>query len=233
MREINNLFYALEINYANHSGVNTSISIKMYDHGLKIKCVKVGNISITEETINGRVLSGRFDNSNIYCGYKFHYQNGESLLNINPNISLNTAISLINSTKMEYDFLSAELVLSSISRNDYRVVSLDKGSLNIIKTISAENEKSESCSLQESIDLSKLDGEETFVVRHKKRVYKMNNKCVIEENQTLVDSDIKLQLNELSDIINQHPQNCKELIELKDRIKKISTSGRTNGEKIL
>ena len=153
MKGINNLVYTLEIDYENMSGIHTSISVKLHDSGLKIKCVKVGNISITEETINGRILSGRFDNLDEYCGYKYDYQNGEHLLNINPNTCLNTAISLINKTKRGSDFLSAELVLSSISRNDYRVVNLNKGRLNIIKTISAENEKLENCSIQEIIDL--------------------------------------------------------------------------------
>ena len=170
MKEINNLIYALEINYTNNSQLNTSISIKLHDNGLEIKSIKVGNVCITEETLNGRIFSGRFDNSDGYCGYKYDYQNRENLLNINPNIPIDTATSLISKTKMESDFLSAKLVLSSISRDDYRVVALNKGSLNIIKTISAENEKSENCSLQESIDLLKLDGAESFVEQHKKRV---------------------------------------------------------------
>ena len=114
MKEINNLIYTLEIDYENASGARTSISVKLHDTGLKIKSVKVGDICITEETINGRVLSGRFDNSNGYCGYRYDYKNGENLLNINPNTSINTAISLINKTKQKLDFLSAELVLSSI-----------------------------------------------------------------------------------------------------------------------
>lgn len=218
MKEINNLIYTLQINYTNDSGLNTSISIKLHDNGLEVKSVKVGNICITEETINGRVLSGRIDNSEGYCGYKYDYQNGENVLNINPNISLDTAISLINKTKMESDFLSAKLILSSILRSDYRFIILNKGNLSIIKTVSAENEKSENCSLQENIDLLKLDGAESFVEQHKKRVYKIDNEFVIEESQTLVDNYIKLQLNELSDIISQNPQNYKELTELKTKV---------------
>ena len=218
MKEINNLIYTLEIQYINNSGVNSQISIKLNDNGLKTKSVKVGNICITEETINGRILSGRFDNLDEYCGYKYDYQSGENLLNINPNTSLETAIALINNTKKEPAFLSAEFVLSSILRNDYRVVTLNKGNLNIVKTISAENEKLENCSVQENIDLVKLDGEESFVEQNKKRVYKINDKYTVEENQDVVDNDIKLQLKELSDIMSQSPYNYKKLKELKIQI---------------
>jgi hypothetical protein len=232
MKEINNLIYSLEINYTNNSQLNTSISIKLHDNGLETMSVKVGNVCITEETLNGRVFSGRFDNSDGYCGYKYDYQNRENLLNINPNIPIDTATSLINTTKMKSDFLLAKLVLSSISRNDYRVVVLDKGSLNIIKTISAENEKSENCSLQESIDLLKLDGAESFIEQHKKRVYKIDD-IVVEGDKLLADEDIKLQLNELSYIISQNPHSYKDLIELKTKLQSIASNSyvyNTNNE---
>jgi hypothetical protein len=220
MTEINNLIYTLTINYTNKSGLDTYISVEFRDDGLKIKTAKVENVCITEETINGRVLSGKFENLDGYCGYKYHYQNGEFLLNINPNISISTAISLIDNKKMEPDFMSAEFVLNSIMRNDYKIVSLNKGNLNIVKTVSAKNEKAEHCSVQESINLLKLDGEETFVEHYKKRVYKIDDDCVIEEAQTDVDSDIKSYLTELSTILNQNPQNYKQLIELKNQVKK-------------
>ena len=48
MKEINNLIYTLEINFTNNSGLNTSISVKIQDEGLKTKSVKVENICITE-----------------------------------------------------------------------------------------------------------------------------------------------------------------------------------------
>ena len=178
------------------------------------------NVCITEETIKGRILSGKLEDSDICCGYKFDYKNGENVLSINPNITIDTATSLIEKKKMESAFLTAELVLSSILRNDYRVVILSKGSLKLTKTIYAENEKLEKCSLQECIDLLKLDGEESFIEQHKKRIYKIDETCAIEENQPLVDSEIKLQLNDLLNIINQHPQNYKDLIKLKNQIRK-------------
>lgn len=233
MIEINNLIYSLEINFVNKSGLDSSISIKFQDNGLKIKSVRIGNVCITEETINGRVLSGRIDNSDGYCGYRYDYQNGENLLNINPNISLDTAISLINKTKMKSDFLTAKLVLSSVLRSDYRVVILNKGSLNIIKTVSVENEKSEHCTLQESVDFLKLDGEGRFVEQDRKTVYKIDDNCVVEETKTLADSDIKFDLIELSAVLSQNPQNYKQLIEIKNQIQKHISNNSINGEKTL
>ena len=220
MKEIKDLIYTLQINYKNKLSVEISISNKIFDSGLEIKSIKIGDICITEETINGRVLSGRYDNLDEYCGYRYDYQNGETLLNINPNVSLDSAISLINKTKMGSEFIAAKMVFSSISRNDFRVVTLNDGRLNITKTISAENEKSENCSFQEIIELLKLDGEESFVPQYNKRIYKIGNECEVEENQTLVDSDVMLQINELIHILNQHPLNHKELIELKEQIQK-------------
>ncbi len=233
MSEISDLIYTLEINYTNNSWSNNSITLKIYDNGLEVKSVRVGDFCIIEKTINGRILSGELKSSNEYCGYMFDYQNGETLLNLNPKVHIDTAVSLINNKKMESDFLSAKLVLSSIMRNDYRVVILNKGSLNIIKTISAINEKSEHYGLQEKVDLLKLDGDESFVEQNKKVVYQMDDKCVVEENATLVDSNIKSQLNELSYILNQNPQNYKELIKFKNQIKKITINNSINGEKML
>ena len=153
MKEINNLIYTLEINFVNTSDIDSSIFVTFHDTGLKTKIVKVGDVCITEETIKGRVLSGRMDNLEGYCGYRYDYQNGENLININPNIPINTAIACIREAKGKTDFLTAELVFSSIVRNDFRVLALNEGNLNIIKTVSAENEKSEHCSLQEIVDL--------------------------------------------------------------------------------
>lgn len=228
MKEINNLIYTLEIKYINNSGLETLISIKLQDNGLRIKSIKVGNVCITEETIKGRILSGKLEDLDVCCGYKFDYKNGENVLSINPNITIDTATSLIEKKKMESAFLTAELVLSSILRNDYRVVILNKGNLKLTKTIYAENEKLEKCSLQECIDLLKLDCEESFIEQHKKRVYNIDDKCAIEETQPLVDSDIKLQLTDLLTIINQHPQNYKDLIKLKEHIQKNTTDNSIN-----
>ena len=233
MNEINNLIYVLEINFENNAGIDSSISVKFCDNGLKVKSVSVGNDQVTEETINGRVLSGRFDSLEGYCGYRYDYQNGETLLNINPDVSINDAVFLINKIKRGAEFLTAELVLSSILRNDYRVLTLNKGKLSITKIVSAENEKAEECSVQEIIDLLKKDGEESFAVQGKRSVYQIADKCVVEENQTAVKSDIKNQLKELIDILNQHPQNLKEMVEMKNRLQSKNASDASGEEKSL
>ena len=220
MKEINNLMYTLEINYMNKMGLNTKISVQFHDNGLQIRSIAIGNICVKEETINGRVLAGRFENSDGYCGYRYDYKNGENLLNINPQIPISTAVSLINKKKMDTDYMSAELVLSSLLRNDYRVVILDKGTLKITKIVSAENERFEKCSLQEIIDLLQSDGEERFVEQNKKIIYRIDDNCVVEEMQDLVNNDMKSQLNELSYIMGKTPQNYKELLELKNQINK-------------
>lgn len=209
MKEINNLIYKLEINFVNGSGISSSISIKFQDNGLKVKSVKIGNVCVTEETINGRVLSGRIDNPDGYCGYRYDYKCGENLININPDISINTATSLINENKGKADFLTAELVLSSIVRDDYRVVILNEGNLNVVKTVSAESEKSELYCLQETINLSKTKGSETFIEQDKKRVCSIDG-AFVEESK----------LCELSDILSKKPQGYKELIEIKKQVQK-------------
>ena len=49
MKEINNLIYTLEINFVSNSGVDSSVSVKFDDGGLKVKCVKICDVCITEE----------------------------------------------------------------------------------------------------------------------------------------------------------------------------------------
>ena len=225
MNEINNLIYGLEINFVNKAGLDSSIFVSFSDNGLKVKSVSVRNDRITEETISGRVLSGRFDNLDDFCGYKYDYQNGENLLNINPSVPISDAVSLINKTKKESGFLVAELILSSILRGDYRVVVLDEGHLNIIKTVSAENEKSEHCSVQEIVSLSKSKGDESFVVQGKNKVYQIGDKCIVD------DSEMKSQLSELLDILYQNPKTYKELIELKKQFQENAITNSTNIEK--
>lgn len=220
MNEINNLTYTLEINFTNKAGLKTSISIKLHDNGLEIKSVKIGDVCVTEETINGRVLSGRLDNTDGYCGYRYDYQNGEVLTNINPSTPLNTATNLINDIKNNSEFTSAKLVLSSLLRNDYRVVILSEGSLNIIKTISAEDENGKNYSYQEVIDLVKQKGTESFAEQHKEKVYKIEDACIVEETPNLTNSDIKYLLSQLIEIYNQNPKSYKDLIKFKTQIHK-------------
>ena len=231
MNEINNLIYGLKINFTSKAGLDSSIFVSFGDNGLKVKSIRIGKDCITEETINGRVLSGKFDNLNGVCGYRFDYRNGENLININPNVSINDAVSLINRIKKEQDFLMAELILSSILRNDYRVVILNEGNLNIIKTVSAENENAELCSVQENINLSKSMGDESFVIKNQSKVYQIGDKCIIDENEPGDDSEVKSQLSELLDILCKSPKTYKELIEIKKQIQEKTIIHSTNKEK--
>ena len=74
MEEINKLTHSIKISYINNAGVNVTIYKMINDNGLERNYIQVGDIRITEETINGRVLSGRYDCENSYCGYKYNYE---------------------------------------------------------------------------------------------------------------------------------------------------------------
>lgn len=222
METINDLTYELKINYINNNGLNVSMSTTVNDDGLEINSVKIGNVCITEETINGRVLSGRYDENNAFCGYKYNYEknDAEYLVSINPEISINDAVTLINKVKMSPEYLSTRMVFSSILRDDYRVFAIKQGNLNIIKTISAENEKSEKCAYQEIIDLTKTDDTSGFVEVNKKQIYKIDDKCIVENDQQS-NSKIKLKLKKLLEIIKQNPNNYKKLISAKEEVQQV------------
>lgn len=230
MKEINNLIYTLEINYENAPGLKTSIYTQFHENGLEIKSIKVGDVCVTEETINGRVLSGRYENLDGYCGYRYDYQNGENLLNINSAVPIHTASALINSTKMKPEFLSAKLVLSSVSRNDYRVLILNKGKLNVVKTVSAENENSEPCSIQENLELMKFVGEKSFIIKNKKTAYQIGDASIIEDTQQQTDNVIKSELHELFEIFSQCPQSYKDLIMFKESAQKPADASENEGK---
>lgn len=216
MDEINNLIYSIEISYVNDSNLNVSICRKMDDKGLEMNSTRVGEVCISEETINGRVLSGRYDDQNVYCGYKYNYEktDDEYLVNINKKVLLNNAINLINKTKMESEFLSAKMVLASIIRNDYRVFSIQKGQLIITKTVTAENVNKETFFVQKRTFLSKSEGDLDFKEIKQTITCKTDDAC-INLHQTDLANDVSTTLNTLSKIINQNPNNCKELIDLK------------------
>lgn len=219
MEKINNLTYELQISYISNAGLNVLICTTMHDNGLELNSVQVGDVCVTEETIKGRVISGRYDQSNAFCGYRYDYEknNDEYLFSINPEVSINDAVSLINKTKMDSNFLSSKMVLSSIMRDDYRVFAIQKGNLNIVKTIAAENEKAEKCLYQEIIDLAKMDGELSFVELNRAKVYQVDDKCLVENGQHS-DAKIKLQLKELLEIVKQNPNNYKKLISAKESV---------------
>ena len=215
MEAINNLKYEIIIRFVNDNGVNVSISKKMQDDGLEVNSVSLDDVCITEETICGRVLSGKYSKQNSSCGYRYDYEQGELLINLNEEIPLNTAINLINATKKDSNYLSAKLVLSSVSRGDYRVCSMSKGKLDLVKKVSAEDEKTEECCYQENISMSKIEGDETFLVDDKECIYVINNTPIKDDD--CLDSN-QLRLKELVEISNRNITNYKELLAIKSEL---------------
>lgn len=223
MEKINNLTYSLRVDYINDAGVNVSICRKINDNGLELNLVQVGNTRVCKETINGRILSGRYDDENSFCGFRYNYnrKDHEYLVNINESISLDAAINLINKTKMSPNFLSAKMVFTSLLNNNFRVSILSKGNLKVTKTASAENEYGEKCFLQERTYLSKLEGEECFIATSKETICKIDNDCVILDASA--EYDKQRHIKELNEIIDQNPHNYKELKNAKKTIEKTHT----------
>ena len=204
--EANNLTYTLQINYINNSGLQVVITKQLNEKGLEIISYQIGDDCVTEETINGRILAGQYKHKGNLCGYRYNYEKNDSdyLVSTNQHIPLNTAVNLINKTKMNTEFLSAKMVLSSVSRNDYRVLSLKKGDLQITKTATTQNETAETYSFQEQILLSKLEGEEAFTEKETKRFCKIGD-------TTVEDNNSKFKFEKLITVVNQNPQNYKDL----------------------
>ena len=234
MENIKDVAYEIKINYVNSSGDNVSACKRMQSDGYQLYSIQVGDICVTEETIDGRILGGRYEDKGFYCGYRYDYKDGEMLININDDVLINDAVSLIDKTKRRQEFLSVSMALSVLLRNNYRVVVLDKGSIDIKKTVSSVNDKNESCSFQENITISRVEGDETFKEQHKEHIYKINNDCVVDKfiyddksdkpkilNNDLISGqseefrkDVKSQLRELVDVIKQSPKNYSELSKL-------------------
>lgn len=212
MEVINNLKYSIEIRYKNDNDVNVILKKEMNDKGLESNSTQIGDVCITEETINGRILSGRYDDKETSCGYRYNYEanNSDYLISLNDNISIENAVNLINKTQKEMDFLSARIVGVSVLRNDLRVVILREGDLDIIKTAVAENENGEECFFRESTSLSKSVGDEGFSEKHKENLYKINDQLVEE------DSDSVIKLKELIEIVNRSPNTYKDIASFKD-----------------
>lgn len=215
MKELEKLTYLLEIEYED-AGSTINLSLKFNDEGLKEKSVKVGNESVIEQYTNGRVLSGRFDRGNEHGGWEYDYQKGEVVYALeDSNMSVEDSENEIE--KIKKKFHSSDFVLYPILRNDYKNIALDEGSINVTRTLSAQNEKSEQCVLQEQIKLFKPEDDDCVKEESKKRIYKLNDR-EIEESQTLVDGVVKSQLMKLSEIMSQYPHNYHKLIELKNSI---------------
>lgn len=208
MKIINKLMYDLQISYVDNFGLDVFIDIKTQDDGLEFKTFKVGDVCVTEETINGRVLSGRIDCQGSFCGYRYNYDKGadEYLVTLNPEISLNDSVDLINNAKKDKSFLGARMVLSSIAKDDYRIFSLQQGDLKVSKTVSAENEKAKECVFKEELSLFKPEGEESFVKKTSEQIFQIDGKT---------DESFKSEMKELIEIFKQNPNGYKALLAAK------------------
>ena len=149
-------------------------------------------------------------------GWQYDYQEGEVVYALkDSNMSVEDSENEIE--KIKKKFHSSEFVLYPILRNDYKNIALNEGSINVTRTLSAQNEKSEQCVMQEKITLFKAKDDDCVKEKSKKKIYKLNDR-EIEESQTLVDGVVKSQFMKLSEIMSQYPHNYHKLIELKNSI---------------
>ena len=79
MENIYNLSYDLQVNYTNESGRLVSIGKALYDSGVESKYIKVDDVCVAEETINGRVLSGTYEDQSLCCGYWYNYEKEDKI----------------------------------------------------------------------------------------------------------------------------------------------------------
>lgn len=211
MSALTNLTYQLKIHYVDNSGANVVIYKKICDNGLEVKSIQVGDICVTEETIAGRVLSGKYEDKKTVCGYRYHYEKdgAEYLENINEKVPLASAINMINKTKMTSAFLSAKMTFVSISRSD-KVFSINDGTIDVEKTAFAEDNQSQLYQYKESSLQTKTPGDETFFETSKTCIYQIDDSVV----ESPLDVD-KENFSTLAAVVDKTPTTYKELIETK------------------
>ena len=217
MNQIKDVTYIIQADYIDNAGQKVLIYRKTQDNGLETNYTKVGDIAITEETINGRVLSGKLTNEDFLCGYKYDYEqeSGEYLINLNETFPLDQAISLINKTKMNRSFLDAKMVFSAVQRRDPKIFALKGGSIDITRQVSATDEHSNTCGFSECVTMQKLDGDENFNTTQVEKTYTVNDNTTTQTDTTSnQDNNIKLAVVELIAIANKNPKSCKELAQV-------------------
>ena len=91
---MSNLIYSVQVEFIDDSGEKVSVIRTMYDTGLEVNSTQIGDLCVKEETINGRVLSGSYRNSELECGYRYNYEcNDENyLVCTNSGVSLNKSV---------------------------------------------------------------------------------------------------------------------------------------------
>ncbi len=219
MDKLNNLTYDIQIDFINNSGNPITISKRIQDNGLETNTFQTNEVCISEETINGRVLSGRFETKDCFCGYKYNYDEKSSnyLVSLNDEISIDTAVSLINKVKATEEFWNAKLALTSLMKNDYRVFAINKGNIDLTKSVSAKNKNSQDCAYTEFIHLSKQAGEEIFSEKSRETTYEIGDEFISDSSASKEKiNDLKVQMKDLIKVLNQNPNNYKDLIKIKE-----------------
>lgn len=221
METINNLIYDIQIDFINDSGKNVTISKRIQDNGLEIISFQVGDVLVTEETINGRVLSGRFEDRDSCCGYRYDYSKNSSdyLVTTNNAFSLGDTVNLINKAKMTSDFLNAKMVFTTLTKADYKLFSLKKGHIDLTKSISASDENHKINTYSEFIHLLKEEGNEYCQEESVERSYEIGDEFVSENstNQKKCE-DFKTKMKGLLEIFRENPNNYKNLIKAKETV---------------
>lgn len=203
-----NLIYSVGMSFVNNSGVTVSVRRTMDDTGLEVNYIQIGDTSVVEETVNGRVLSGSFKSDELECGYRYNYEldNEDYLVCTNSDVSLNKTVDLINKTKMKQEFMQGMLMFSVIVRRDYKTIFLNNPNITVSRLVMGMDDELNTYEYKEDLVISK---EEQNVVFHQidKKVTCIRN----DEEESLDDSK---KFNDLSFIVEQNPRTYRELLDL-------------------
>ena len=206
-----NLIYSVGVNFINDEGLNVSIRRTMDDTGLEVNYIQIGDTSVIEETINGRVLSGTFKNSELECGYRYNYEldTEDYLVCTNKEVSLNDTVGYINKTKTRRDFSHAMLMFNVILRKDYKIVSLKNPDLVVSRLVMAMDDELNTYEYKEDVSVVRVIQDAMF---HEKDE---NVTCTRNDEEELYEDVGKFKY--LRSVVNQNPRTYRELLELLKR----------------
>jgi hypothetical protein len=229
MMVMSNLIYSVQVDFINDSGEKVSVVRTMYDTGLESNSIKVGDVCVIEETINGRVLSGTYRSSELECGYRYNYESEnleDYLVCTNSDVSLNKTVDLINKTKMKHEFFYGLFTFNIVLRKDYRILTLKNPNIAVTRTVSSIDDTSMECECKESVAILKSSRDDIFKERAKRTVYRIDGDVVGDEFSSIAQgNNIEIQMSEqdgakfddLRAILEQKPRTHKELLDLLKR----------------
>ena len=210
MQTIQEIVYELTVNYKNNNGDDVECCMRINDSGLETKSIQVGDTRITKETINGRVLSGRYEQKDILCGYVYDYSKYELPVSINENSSVQKAEDLIEETRKRQDFHLADSLIMYVSICKDKILSLKEvKDFKLTKTIIAKTAEEEELLLQE-ITMFKLKDKQYYSEESKQRIYKIDNSRVDMQNGLNKEND-EHKFEKLIDILDKKPKNYLDL----------------------